>query len=197
MTHVSQWRVTAVEHASSGTVAVTPLMTHDWLAVRMAARYRPYCENQFDDLLQECRVALIRAVEKFDFTRGSSFEAYASRILHRAARKYLYGELRRGLGGRSSRAALTLPRFAECDVAEQYEVGIHHERRVVWDQTRWQRVLRCLSDKQREVVMLRLFNNKTNREVGQHLGFRESRASRLWLDALDRLRQNRHVIDEV
>ena len=69
------------------------------------------------------------------------------------------------------------------------------EQPLVWDQDRWNLVFGCLSDVQQRVVRMRLFDNLSYREVGKALGFRESRATFLFQQAIRRLRQQGKAVD--
>lgn len=58
----------------------------DWLAIRSARRFSDRGEP-FDDLVQEARIGLLKAIERFDQDRGVPFGAYATPTI--------MGELRR------------------------------------------------------------------------------------------------------
>ena len=176
---------------------------YEWLVVREASRYfqrMPACR---DDLLQECRIALLRAAEMYDGTRSVPFVAYAARVLSRAAQKFVLSESRRGFGGLYLGRPHPLPRMAAVSpdsggvksqlelIADEYRAPLH------WSEQQWSKVFRCLSDTQQEVLRLRLFKHLSNREVGELMGFRESRASFLWQQALQRLRENRHAVEQL
>jgi RNA polymerase sigma-B factor len=74
----------------------------NWLAVRGARRFADYGE-QFDDLLQVARIGLMKAVDRFDHTRGVPFGAYATPTI--------MGELRRHF--RDHTWAVHVPRRAK------------------------------------------------------------------------------------
>ncbi len=175
---------------------------YEWLAVREASRFYSRFPGCRDDLLQECRIALLRASEMFDAERGTPFSAYAARIVSRAAQKFVLHECRRGFSGCAAARFDSPPTVIAAApdsggtkpplelVADEYKRPTH------WSDQRWSKIFQCLSESQQRVVRLRLFKDLTNREVGEILGFRESRASFLWQQALRRLRENRMVVDE-
>lgn len=175
---------------------------YEWLVVREASLFFgnfPACR---DDLLQECRIALLRAGELYDRERGTPFLPYAARIISRAAQKFVSHETRRGFSGLRATPPFAAPKVVSIApdsdggkprielVADEVQNHTH------WPDNHWLRVLRCLSDAQQQVVRLRIFKRLSNREVGEILGFRESRASFLWQQALQRLRENGSLADE-
>ncbi len=177
------------------------LARHEWLVFRQASRYFHRTPGCRDDLLQECRIALLRARKMYDGNRKVPFAAYASRVLSRAAQKFVITETRCGFGGQILCRPYDAPRIATAApdsggstplielIADDYRPPLH------WTENQWAKVFRCLTATQQEVVRLRVFKRLTNREVGELLGFRESRASFLWQQALQRLRENRHAVE--
>jgi DNA-directed RNA polymerase specialized sigma subunit len=75
--------------ADSDDISLGWLGRYEWLVVREASRYFQRLPSCRDDLLQECRIALLRASELYDDTRGVPFIAYASRVISRAAQKFV------------------------------------------------------------------------------------------------------------
>jgi RNA polymerase sigma factor (sigma-70 family) len=184
-------------------ISLAWLSEYEWLVVREASRFFnsfPACR---DDLLQECRIALLRAGEMYDSERGTPFIPYAARVISRAAQKFVIQESRRGFSGVLPSRPYTAPKVMSVApdsggtkpqielIADDYKFPIH------WTANHWSRVFRCLSDSQLMVLRLRLFKDLSNREVGELMGFRESRASFLWQQALQRLRENQIAIEDV
>lgn len=183
-------------------IAIGWLAQYEGLVVREAARYAHLVPGSRDDLLQECRIALLTAADKYDPTLGHPFAAYAATVVGNAARRFLTQELRRGLRGGAD-ADRPAPRVAtiapDSGGAKPLIDLIADPTRppLVWDAGRWARVFNCLTETQQQVVQMRLFDDLTYREVGEALGFRESRATFLFHEAIRRLRENRQAVDEV
>lgn len=183
-------------------IAVGWLAQYEGLVVREVGKYAHMVPGSREDLLQECRIALLTAADKFDSSLGHPFPAYAATVVGNAARRFLTRELRRGLRGRVD-ADCPPPRVAtvvpDSGGTKPLIDLIADEARppLVWDAGRWARVFNCLTEAQQRVVQLRLFDDLTYREVGETLGFRESRATFLFHEAIRRLRENGHAVDEV
>ena len=58
------------------------------LAISIAKKYVKHCNN-FEDLIQECNIGLIKAVEKFDWRKGYKFSTYGSWWIKQAATRHL------------------------------------------------------------------------------------------------------------
>ena len=58
------------------------------LAISIAKKYIKHCNN-FEDLIQECNIGLIKAVEKFDWRKGYKFSTYGSWWIKQAATRHL------------------------------------------------------------------------------------------------------------
>ena len=173
---------------------------YEWLVVRGAARYLPMLPGGREDLLQECRIALLNAAEKFDPTLGFPFASYAATAIGHAARRYLSAELRRGGRGKAGDSEHPHPRVVT--VAPDSggrplldRVPDESRRPLLWDAAQWERVFGCLTATQQRVVRLRVFDNLSYREVGAALGFRESRASFVYQQAIRRLRADGRALD--
>ena len=156
------------------------LARHEWLVSRQASRYFHRTPGCRDDLLQECRIALLRARKMYDGNRKVPSAAYASRVLSRAAQKFVITETRCGFGGQILLRTSDAPRVTSSSdggdstppiesVADDYRPPLHRT------EYQWAKIFHCLSETQQEVVRLRVFKRLSNREVGELLGFRESR----------------------
>ncbi len=182
-------------------ISVDWLARHEWLVARGAARYLPMLPGCREDLLQECRIALLNAAEKFDPTLGFAFASYAATAIGHAARRYLSAELRRGGRGKAGDSEHPHPRVVTVapdsgGAKPLLDLVADETRRPLrWDAAQWERVFGCLTATQQRVVRLRLFDNLSYREVGAALGFRESRASFVYQQAIRRLRADGRALD--
>lgn len=183
-------------------VAIDYLVEYEWLVVREAARYFHLLPGSRDDLLQECRIALLNAAEKYKPQLGYPFAAYAGTVIANAARRFLTAELRRGIRGRPDVADRPPVRVATVapdsggwkPVLDLIADDSNHPPE--WDDRQWNRVFRCLTDAQEQVLRMRLFQDLTYREVGEQLGCQESRANFLYHEAIRRLREDPQSVDE-
>ncbi len=177
--------------------------SHRHVAVRLAGRYRakspPWVSH--DDLFQECKIALLRASKGFDTRRGIVFSSYATVIVARAARAFIRREYRQGFSGIGTTGTaddfrLRSRRVDGGEVAEL--VTDAQPLRVMWNKERWDLILKCLSTRERRVLELRLFEELTNRQVGEVLGCGPSRVNFLWKSAIKRIKFNAiHTVDTV
>ncbi len=185
----------------SADISIGWLAEYEWLVTREARRYAPMLPAGRDDLMQECRIALLNAAEKFDPSLGFPFVAYAGRVLGNAARRFLTRELRHGLRGRATDSA-TAPRMVS--VAPDSGgtkplldlIPDESPRPLEWCPGRWEEVFGYLTDTQARVVRLRLFDDLSYREVGERLGFRESHATTVYRQAIERLRERPDAVGE-
>ena len=65
------------------------------LANKMANKYAMPGKYEFDDLKQICSMSLMKAVQKFDPSKGFSFSTYACRIMQNDLNSYLASQRNR------------------------------------------------------------------------------------------------------
>lgn len=165
---------------------------HRPLALRLAARFRARAPSwvEYDDLRQECKIALLRAAEHFNPNRGHAFPSYAAVVITRAARAFVRREYRQGFSGLGKTADVQV-RSQSYDAAALAElVPDGAAAPALWKQERWDEVLRCLTRRERQVVELRLFHDSTNRDIGAALGICVSRVHFLWQSAIRRIKDS-------
>lgn len=155
------------------------------LAQRFASR-----GEQLDDLAQVGAVGLIKAVDRYDPARGSSFTAYAVPTV--------LGEIRRHL--RDSARPVRVPRTASRDGALVRAVPLAEDDPVSRDADAEDRLeqgeeraliqagLRALPRRQRRIVQLHYFGNVSQRGIAAQLGLSQVHVSRLLQDSLGKLR---------
>ena len=157
------------------------------LAQRFARR-----GEQLDDLTQVGAVGLIKAVDRYDPVRGSSFTAYAVPTI--------VGEIRRHL--RDAAQPVRVPRRQDEERVVVRSVPLDGaaaassrdavaERRLELGEERVliEAGLRALPRRQRRIVQLHYFGNVSQRGIAAQLGLSQVHVSRLLHDSLGKLRQ--------
>lgn len=143
--------------------------------------------NHFDDLLSDGIVALIRAVEKFDFDRGFRFSTYATQVVRRNAYRTVVTnqqERQKTVGGLQD---------MDYDVADDDRTSAMSEKR--WHELR-SRLSVMLDDlDRREKLIIRArFSLGSHRKVhtlqslADRLGVSKERVRQLERRAMDKLR---------
>ncbi|MEM9364528.1 MAG: sigma-70 family RNA polymerase sigma factor [Planctomycetota bacterium] len=143
--------------------------------------------NNFDDLLSDGIVALIRAVEKFDFDRGFRFSTYATQVVRRNSYRTVVlkqQERQKVLGGLQD---------MDLDLSEE-------ERESAISEKRWHELRSRLSvmlghlDRREKLIIRARFSLGSHRKVhtlqslADRLGVSKERVRQLERRALDKLR---------
>jgi RNA polymerase sigma-B factor len=156
----------------------------------LAHRYSSRGE-QLDDLAQVGAVGLIKAVDRYDPRRGSSFPAYAVPTI--------VGEIRRHL--RDSARPVRVPRRAGLEGVVVRAVPLEPDASSSQDPSAEQRLeqgeeralleagLRSLPKRQRRIVQLHYFGNVSQRGIAAQLGLSQVHVSRLLHESLGKLRR--------
>lgn len=146
-----------------------------------------------DDLAQVAALAIVRAVDRRDPGRRESLPAYVSRSVE--------GELRRHLRDRAS--LVRVPRAASGDDTQARRTAQSPLRlgdddtsgvdasleESVLERVLVARAINTLDARQRRVLLLHFFLDRTQEEVAAELGVSQAHVSRLLADALGRLRR--------
>ena len=159
--------------------------------VRVLAQRFAYSGEQLEDLTQVGAVGLIKAVDRYDPTRGSSLRAYAVPTV--------LGELRRHLRDRTQPLRVprregeqhvivhSVPLEAEApssrDALAEQSLELGEERALL------EAGLRTLPRRQRRIVQLHYFGNVSQRGIASQLGLSQVHVSRLLNDSLGKLRR--------
>jgi RNA polymerase primary sigma factor/RNA polymerase sigma factor len=156
------------------------------LVVSIAKKYTP-SPDKFFEAVSEGNISLMKAVEKFDYTRGFKFSTYATWALQK----------------NYARAYETQSRYADrfrsgheesLDWAiDRRTNGFELEREQTRRELQVQSILGCLSDREREIIAKRYglsgpFEGQTLKEVGADLGVSKERIRQLEGRALAKLR---------
>ncbi|HEV3257833.1 MAG TPA: sigma-70 family RNA polymerase sigma factor [Gemmataceae bacterium] len=156
------------------------------LVVSIAKKHAAESDNFFE-LLSDGNMSLIRAVEKFDYSRGNKFSTYASwAIMKNYARSIPDDKQRREryqTGHDDLFAARPDTRTIEREVVATHEQAVH----------RVNRLLEYLEPREREIIRMRagLDNNSegmTLEEIGQQLGITKERVRQLNVRIMNKLR---------
>jgi RNA polymerase sigma factor (sigma-70 family) len=156
------------------------------LVVSIAKRHAAQTDNFFE-LLSDGNVSLIRAVEKFDFSRGNKFSTYASwAIMKNFARSIPEEKHRREryvTGHEELFEAAPDTRTDEQECLASVEQAAH----------RVNRLLEYLDPRERQIIRMRagLDNNSegmTLEEIGQQLGITKERVRQLNVRIMKKLR---------
>ncbi|MBN2580326.1 MAG: sigma-70 family RNA polymerase sigma factor [Pirellulales bacterium] len=161
------------------------------LVVSIAKRHVTPAENFFE-LVSDGNMSLMRAAEKFDFSRGNKFSTYASWAIMKNFARTIPDELRRRDRFRTSQPELFSA--AEDERTDQVELeSTQHQR-----ETQVQRILNCLDEREQKIIIRRFGLQRgeeplTLKQVGAELGVTKERIRQIETRALSKLRQ---VVDE-
>ncbi|OUT59630.1 MAG: RNA polymerase subunit sigma-70 [Rhodopirellula sp. TMED11] len=143
--------------------------------------------HTFEELLSDGIVALIRAVEKFDFDRGFRFSTYATQVIRRNAYRTVVTqqqERQKTIGGFQD---------MDLDVTEETRESAISEKRWHELRSRLNRMLSLLDRRERFIIRTR-FSLGPHRKVytlqylAQRLGVSKERVRQLERRAMDKLR---------
>lgn len=143
---------------------------------------------EYDDLVSDGAIGLMRAVERFDPSLGNSFQTFAAWRIRGAMQDGLRerDHLSRADRHRASLGETVGVRetLYECDVADRSECVEMQEEDLRFRAM----VFRGLSELQQAVVDMRYFAGMRMRDIGQTLGISESRISQVHSEALAHIR---------
>lgn len=153
------------------------------IARRLANQYYP-----FDDIVSDGNLALLRAVEKFDYARGFRFSTYATHVIQRE----LYRQSRR----RCEQGRRMASGVDEWLADTPDDRGSDERHGEVLD--RWQRLLSLmedeLDDREQFILNMRLGLDleqgpQTLQSIGKELGISKERVRQLEVRAISRLQR--------
>jgi RNA polymerase sigma-B factor len=158
--------------------------------VRTIARRFRYRGESFEDLVQVGAVGLIKAVDRFDPSRGVTLGAYAAPTIAGEIQRHLRDRatlirIPRAAGDEAAAARFPLPLEAagdsQADDAAERGLARSEDRALVAIG------LRALPSRERRVVQLRYYGELSQRGIAAELGISQVHVSRLLRDSLGRL----------
>jgi len=156
------------------------------LVVKIAGRHSTSANLQ--DLVSEGNMALMRAVEKFDYMKGFRFSTYASWVISRAFARYLPAQARMSAGAEQS-AEESQQAAAETTSGIEAIETAHSSLMQVIDEN--------LTERERYVIRYHFGLSgtivkkdfKTLKQIGEDLGITKERVRQIELESLQKLRQ--------
>jgi RNA polymerase primary sigma factor len=160
------------------------------LVVSIAKRHVSGSDDFFG-LVSDGNMSLIRAAEKFDFSRGNKFSTYASWAIMKNYARTIPDEFKRRDRFRTSQDEI----FTSKQDQRSDEIGQENAQRVREQQV--ERILSRLDDRERQIIVSRfgLDHDRgplTLKEVGHEMGVTKERIRQIEARALDKIRQAAH-----
>ena len=156
------------------------------LVVNIAKRHTAHSDNFFE-LLSDGNMSLLRAVEKFDYSRGNKFSTYASWAIMKNFARSIPEEKRRReryvTGHEEMFETAADTRSDEQEIVSAVEQKKHQVNRL----------LEYLEPRERQIVRMRngldnYSENMTLEEIGQQLGITKERVRQLNVRIMNKLR---------
>lgn len=151
--------------------------------------------TDYDDLLQECRFAVLRCCPAYSPDRGTTFLTFAYKAAFFAALNYLDVEHRggwKGLGKHGVKPA-TLTEVVDAHGERVSAAALAADDRPPppehWPDALWRRALAALTPRQRDVLVCRLQLGLTLDECGRLFGVVKERVRQIETAAVKKLRE--------
>ena len=156
------------------------------LVFSLAKRFAGAESDEFNESVAEGNVALMRAVDLFDYARGNRFSTYAHHAIRRQLLQRMQAESRRRerfVSG-AEEAAAELDR--DDGGAIRDDERVHVAKLAVLD------LIPCLTDRERAVIEVRFGlgeheSPQTYEEIGRRMGVSKERVRQLQMRALQKM----------
>lgn len=157
------------------------------LVVSIAKRHVGPTDNFFE-LVSDGNMSLIRAVEKFDYSRGNKFSTYASWAIMKNFARTIPDEIRRRDRFRTSNQEMFTA--TKDDRSDQYEQESAQQQR----EEQIGKILERLDDREQKIIISRFglargHEPLTLKEVGAEMGVTKERVRQIEARALSKLRK--------
>jgi RNA polymerase primary sigma factor/RNA polymerase sigma factor len=157
------------------------------LVVSIMKRYVNENDGTFE-LISDGNISLMRAVEKFDYTRGAKFSTYATWAIQKNNARRFADDIKRRIRFQTSHDE------ALSDSPQEHFDPLHAERAQQERAARVAKVLTRLDMRDRQIIEGRFglagnLEAKTLKQVGEELGVSKERIRQLEVRAMDRLRE--------
>lgn len=159
------------------------------LLASLAKKFTQYTNARLDDLMSEGHLALIRAVEKFDFARGNKFSTYATGVLKNGFLYYLKRE------HRYSQRRVHADMVVMADSLEDDRAPLVSQRSLRDLRSSLAKLVDGLDERERKIIERRFGlahddEPQTLPQIGRELGVSKERVRQLQLRAIGKLRDS-------
>jgi RNA polymerase sigma factor (sigma-70 family) len=146
------------------------------LCYRFAHKYS-WIDVEFEDLVAMIRLYLIRAVRRFDISKGFAFMTFAYSVINNQLRHYNRDAKRRGINTLSITTEIsendTLEDVLEADVLNPCDTYVVRENAL-----RIRKALNSFEEVDRDILIELVVNKKPQREVAEKHGISQVQVSR-------------------
>ena len=152
---------------------------------KYGGHWKDLVQEHYEDLVQEGRMGIVKACEKFDFQRGQNFFSYSKWHIQNNLREYLKAQAKimEDAGGLDLRIESFFDMRNECEWKEVRSALLTAIGR--------------LTEEERKVVEMRFGmdgdGERTYQQIGDVFSFSRQRAEQITLRAIEKLRKNQIV----